>query len=130
MPGLLGNIYLPKDLLTKVSYFIFFSIGYTPVNMNKLIVPILVFLLALGTLSVPHTSFAQSANKNSAELSRALSRLKNNPRYYGRILGTHLRRSGKNYVYEVRILRPNDTIIVVCISPKTGGVMGDSERGG
>lgn len=130
MPGLLGNINRSKYLLTKLSYFIFLPIRYTPWNMKILIVPILIFLLALGSFSVPQTAFAQSASKSSAELSKALSRLKKNPRYYGRILGTHLRRSGKNYVYEVRILRPDDSVIVVFISPQTGGVIGDSERGG
>lgn len=96
--------------------------------MKIFVVPLLILILALGAISAPRTTLAQSANRGSAELSDALSRLKNNPRYYGRILGTHLRKSGKNYVYEVRILRPDDSVIIVFISAKTGGVIGDSER--
>lgn len=88
----------------------------------------LVLGLFLGIFGSPDVIFARTQKANSAALSDALSRLKNNPRYEGRVLGTHLRRSGKNYVYEVRILRPDDSVIVVFISSKTGGVIGDSER--
>ncbi len=129
MPELLGNINLHEYLLTALFYFIFEAIRYTPLHMKKLVVPVLLLVLALGGVCSPGLARAQVAQANSAELSGALKRLRNNPRYYGKVLGTHLRGSGKNYVYEVRILRPDDSVIVVFISPKTGGVIGDSERG-
>ncbi len=68
------------------------------------------------------------AAEQSRELSGALSRLKNNPRYRGRILGTHIKRNNGGFLYEVRILRRDDRIILVYIDPQTGGVVGDSER--
>lgn len=71
-----------------------------------------------------------AAQGSSRELSQALSRLQNNPAYRGRILGTYVRRSGSGYLYEVRILRPDDRVIVVFIDPRTGGVVGDSRSGG
>lgn len=128
MPGLLGNINLDEYLLTTLIYFIFTPIRYTPANMKKFIVPVLIAFLTLGAFTSPEIAHAQSARSNSVDLSAALSRLQNNPRYYGRVLGTHLRKSGRNYVYEVRILRPDDSVVIVFISPKTGGVIGDSER--
>ena len=128
MPALLGNINRPEYLLTQLFYFIFFPIGYTPFHMKILIRTFLLFSLLLGLSLLPDTAFAQSKKSASADLSNALSRLKNNPRYNGRVLGTHLRKTGKGYVYEVRILRPNDSVVVVYISSETGGVIGDSER--
>lgn len=62
------------------------------------------------------------------ELSDSLARLQNNPRYHGRVLSTHIRRQGGRALYEVRILRPDDRVILVYIDPNTGGVVGDSER--
>jgi len=96
--------------------------------MKKFMRLFLLCWLAFGIVVSPNITVARTQKSNSADLSDALSRLKNNPRYEGRILGTHLRRSGKDYVYEVRILRPDDSVIVVFISSKTGGVIGDSER--
>ncbi len=96
--------------------------------MKKFMRLCLLFWFALGIFVAPDIASARSEKTNSADLSNALSRLKNNPRYSGRILGTHLRKSGKDYVYEVRILRRDDSVIVVFISSKTGGVIGDSER--
>ena len=68
------------------------------------------------------------AQSDSRVLTDAISRLKNNPRYDGRVLGTHVRRGSQGYVYEVRILRRDDEVIIVYIDPETGGVVGDSER--
>jgi plasmid stabilization system protein ParE len=88
----------------------------------------LLLLLALGFSGPAH---AQSAPR---ELLDSLSRLQNNPSYAGRILGTQLRRSAQGPLYEVRILRPDDQVVIVYIDPKTGGVVGDSlsrgKRGG
>ncbi len=70
------------------------------------------------------------AQSDSRVLSDAISRLKNNSRYDGRVLGTHVRRTKNGYLYEVRILRRDDSVVIVYIDPQTGGVVGDSERGG
>ena len=66
------------------------------------------------------------AQAGSGDLSGALSRLKSDPRYQGRILGTHIVSQSGRRVYEVRILRPDDRIILVYIDPRTGSVVGDS----
>ena len=68
------------------------------------------------------------AQNPSREISSTLSRLTNNPRYDGRVLGTHLRHHPHGYLYEVRILRRHDDrVILVYIDPETGQVVGDSE---
>gem|GEM_PF-805704 len=85
----------------------------------------LVLAILLSVAVLPGGAAAQSASR---DISKTLSRLDNNPRYQGRILGTHLRQDGDQFLYEVRILRPDDRIILVYIDPKTGGVVGDSER--
>lgn len=94
------------------------------------ILSILTLVLLIGSLnSMNSTSYAQSfAQSGSPEIAGALSRLKNNPRYQGRILGTHVKRNSGRLLYEVRILRPDDRVILVYIDPQTGGVVGDSER--
>lgn len=92
--------------------------------MRKFI-SILALVFFLGTLnSMNSTTYAQSG---SPEIAGALARLKNNPRYQGRILGTHVKETGGRYLYEVRILRPDDRVILVYIDPQTGGVVGDSD---
>ena len=93
--------------------------------MRKLL-SILTLVLFLGSAnSMNSRVYAQSG---SPEIAGALSRLKNNPRYQGRILGTHVKRNSGRLLYEVRILRPDDRGILVYIDPRTGGVVGDSER--
>ena len=93
--------------------------------MRKLI-SILALVLFLGALnSMNSIAYAQSG---PPEIAGALARLKNNPRYQGRILGTHAKPNGGRYLYEVRILRPDDRVILVYIDPQTGGVVGDSDR--
>jgi len=93
--------------------------------MRKLL-SILTLVLFLGSAnSMNSRVYAQSG---SPEIAGALSRLKNNPRYQGRILGTHVKRNSGRLLYEVRILRPDDRVILVYIDPRTGGVVGDSER--
>ena len=59
-------------------------------------------------------------------LQRSIKRLQANPRYRGRVLGTRVVRTRQGRLVEVRILRPNDRIIIVYIDPQTGGVVGDS----
>jgi hypothetical protein len=91
---------------------------------NKLIIFIGLSIF-LGWIVAPGMAAAQS---RGGDLGSALSRLKNNPRYDGRILGTHIVQRGGQSVYEVRVLRRDDRIILVYIDPQTGGVVGDSER--
>ena len=94
----------------------------------KRIVSLLLISVFLG-LGVAPVIEAAAAEK-TRDLSGSLSRLKNNPRYQGRILGTHIKRNNGSYLYEVRILRRDDRVILVYIDPETGGVVGDSESGG
>ncbi len=96
--------------------------------MKKCSVIVLWMGLVLGVLISPTTPYAQMNKKSAAEFSSVLSKLKNNPKYQGRVLGTHLRRSNNGYVYEVRIMRPDDSIIVVLVNPETGRVIRDSRQ--
>ena len=85
------------------------------------------FFLALFLAWAIHADFGWAQNP-SREISNTLSRLKDNPRYDGRVLGTHLRHHAHGYLYEVRILRRrDDRVILVYIDPETGQVVGDSE---
>lgn len=89
----------------------------------------LLALMALAAFVLVATPEKAPAQDASREIAETLSRLKNNPRYRGRVLGTHLRRDGRDVLYEVRILRRrDDRVILVYIDPETGGVVGDSER--
>jgi len=94
----------------------------------KRIVSILLVSVFLGLSTAP--LIEALAAENTRDLSGTLSRLKNNPRYQGRVLGTHIKRDNGGYLYEVRILRSDDRIILIYIDPETGGVVGDSESGG
>lgn len=96
--------------------------------MKKSVASIALMVLVYGVIFASTVAHAQTSKKNTAELSKTLSRLANNPRYTGRVIGTHLRQSGKGYLYEIRILRPDDSIIVVLVSPQSGRVIRDSER--
>ncbi len=61
-------------------------------------------------------------------LQNSLKRLKANPRYRGRVLGTRVVRTPEGRLVEVRILKPNDRIVIVYIDPLTGGVVRESRR--
>jgi len=95
--------------------------------MRKIFLIFMVFGLFVGTPAGPRDAQAQvRAQAGPGDLSGALSRLKSDPRYQGRILGTHIVSHSGRRVYEVRILRPDDRIILVYIDPRTGKVVGDS----
>jgi len=96
--------------------------------MKILVLSLLLLFSGFAGVGPSASAFAQSQNKSSVDISSSLARLQNIPQYQGRVLGTHLRRSNGGYVYEVRILRDNDTVIIVFISPQTGSVVGDSEQ--
>lgn len=86
----------------------------------------IVLTVSLVAMSV-HPAHAQ---RNGGDLSGALERLQDDPRYQGRIIGTQIRRTERGALYEVQILRSDDRVIVVYIDPNTGGVVGDSGRRG
>lgn len=96
--------------------------------MKNSVVSSVLAVLICGVIFTSTVAHAQTSTKKSAELSNTLSRLANNPKYQGRVIGTHLRRSDSGYLYEIRILRPNDSVIVVLVNPQTGRVIRDSER--
>ena len=69
---------------------------------------------------------AAAQNDRTRPLSDLLSRLQRNSHYAGRIVGTHVIRppsGGQAFLYEVRILAPDDRIIVVYLDPRTGAVV-------
>lgn len=81
-----------------------------------------IFALVFINLAV---SMAPAAS-HAADLQSSISRLKNNPNYRGKILSTHIRELNNRSIFEVRILKKNDRIVIVYIDPETGGVIGDS----
>lgn len=83
------------------------------------------FIFAAGPATVPG-GVASAYAQNQFNLQKSLKRLKNNPKYRGKVLGTRLVSTNQGQLVEVRILKQNDKIIIVYINPKTGGVVGDS----
>jgi len=81
-----------------------------------------IFALVFMSLAVSVTPVVSHA----ADLQSSISRLKNNPHYRGKILSTHIRELNNRSIFEVRILKKNDRIVIVYIDPETGGVIGDS----
>lgn len=95
--------------------------------MRKILTRLIIILaVSLAAMSV-HPAEAQ---RNGGDLSGALERLQDDPRYQGRVIGTQIRRTERGALYEVQILRADDRVIVVYIDPSTGGVVGDSGRRG
>lgn len=80
----------------------------------------------IGIFAFAYLSLAFPACSSAADLQASISRLKNNPNYRGRILSTHIREFDGRSIFEVRILKKNDRIVIVYIDPETGGVIGDS----
>ena len=85
---------------------------------------VLITLIALAGLLVPDPALAQ--RRNQPALFDALAELQRNPAYAGRIVGTHVVRApdgGSAFLYEVRILSPDDRIVIVYLDPETGRVV-------
>ena len=85
----------------------------------------LVLALALALLA-PIGSPAAAQNGRSMPLSQMLGELQRDARYAGRIIGAHTVRApdgGSAYLYEVRILSPDDRVIIVYLDPRTGAVV-------
>lgn len=96
-------------------------------NMKSVLSAVLLGFLVLA--SAPATVFfgeAAAYAENRFNLQKTLRRLKANPKYSGRVLGTRVVQTTNGELVEVRILKPNDRVIIVYIDPQTGGVVGDS----
>ena len=79
---------------------------------------------------IPMVDVAAAQNGRSPPLSELLRQLQRDSAYAGRIVGTHTMRSGDGgpaFLYEVRILSPNDRIIIVYLDPATGAVVRNPE---
>ena len=76
--------------------------------------------------TVPLLGEAPAYAQERFNLQRSLKRLEANPKYRGRVLGTRVVKTNGGRLVEVRILKPNDRVIIVYIDPATGGVVGDS----
>ncbi|MBO6783361.1 MAG: hypothetical protein JJ899_08855, partial [Alphaproteobacteria bacterium] len=59
------------------------------------------------------------AQSRNGDISGALDRLGNNPRYRGEIIGTQIRQTARGPLFEVQVLRRDDSVIVVYIDPRT-----------
>ena len=85
--------------------------------------------LAFAILLAACAAFAGPAvaqNDRAMALSDMLRQLQRDSSYQGRIVGTHTVRApngGSTYLYEVRILSPNDRVIIVYLDPRTGSVV-------
>lgn len=83
-------------------------------------------MAAIFALLIPMVGVAAAQNDRSPPLSELLRRLQNDPDYAGRVVGTHTVRAGNGgsaFLYEVRILSPDDRIVIVYLDPRTGSVV-------
>ena len=86
-------------------------------------------ILAMAALVALVTGMAGAAaaqSDRSPPLSDLLRRLQRDSDYAGRIIGTHTVRPGSGgsaFLYEVRILSPDDRIVIVYLDPRTGSVV-------
>ena len=86
----------------------------------------------IGLIVAAATTFAVPAaaqNDRAPALSTLLRRLQRDPAYQGRIVGTHVVRPqrGTVFLYEVRILSPDDRIVIVYLDPETGAVVNNPD---
>ena len=87
-------------------------------------------MAALYAMMIPMVDVATAQNDRSPPLSDLLRQLQRDSAYAGRIVGTHTVRSGDGgsaFLYEVRILSPNDRIVIVYLDPGTGAVVRNPE---
>ncbi|NNG02684.1 MAG: PepSY domain-containing protein [Inquilinus sp.] len=82
-------------------------------------------LAAAATWAAP----VAAQNDRAPALSTLLRRLQGDPAYAGRIVGTHVVRAGSGtaFLYEVRILSPDDRIVIVHLDPDSGAVVGNPD---
>ena len=69
---------------------------------------------------------AGSALAQAPDLFAILAQLQRNPRFAGQVLTTqqfYPEPGSGNFLYEVRILRPDDRIIIVYIDPMSGQIV-------
>lgn len=83
-------------------------------------------LATILALMIPMSDVAAAQNERSLPLPDLLLQLQRDAAYKGRIVGTHTVRSGDGgsaFLYEVRILSPDDRIVIVYLDPGTGAVV-------
>ncbi len=83
-------------------------------------------IAALLALLIPIGGTAIAQNGRTMPLSDMLRQLQRNPDYAGRIVGAHTVRApdgGAAFLYEVRILAPDDRVLIVHLDPHTGAVV-------
>ena len=86
---------------------------------------ILAIAILLAVLS-PIAGPAAAQNDRTMPLSDMLRQLQRNASYQGRIIGAHTVRApdgGPAFLYEVRILSPDDRVVIVHLDPRTGSVV-------
>lgn len=72
------------------------------------------------------------AQQGAPDLFAILSALQQNPAYAGEVLTTqpyYPDPNSQRFLYEVRILRPNDQIVIVYIDPMTGQIVSTAGGG-
>ena len=82
-------------------------------------------LVALG-------SGMAAAQQGAPDLFAILSALQQNPAYAGQVLTTqpyYPDPNSQRFLYEVRILKPNDQIVIVYIDPMTGQIVSTGGAG-
>lgn len=85
------------------------------------------YLAALGLAAILALGGnAALAQQGAPDLFTILSMLQRNPAYAGEVLTTqqyYPDRGSPNFLYEVRILKPDDSIVIVYIDPMTGQIV-------
>ncbi len=102
--------------------------------LRKTIKTLLALAVVTATLAATAPAGPWGGNEAFAQEKRgrglgAIGALGKNPKYRGRVLGTHVFRTGPardSFLYEVRILTPDDRVILVYVDPATGQVVRDT----
>jgi len=82
--------------------------------------------LLVGSVLAVAASVGAARAQNAPDLFSILANLQRNPAFAGEVLTTqqyYPNPGSPRFLYEVRILRPDDTIIIVYIDPMTGQIV-------